>query len=84
MKKNTLIAVTWNDILEEPAWAKEKEIDDALFECTTLGFFFKRTDKQLIISGTVAADGQRNFTKIPFGCIENIRVLNIGRRVRKI
>lgn len=84
MKKNTLIQVTWNDILDECGWVKEKEIDEELFECTTLGFFFKCTDKQLILSGTIAVDGQRNFTKIPLGCIENIRVLSIGNRVRNI
>ena len=85
MKKNTLIQVTWNDIIEEAGWTEEKDIDDSLYECKTLGYFFKKTDKQLIISCTVATSGKtRNFTKIPLGCIENIRVLTVGHRVRNI
>lgn len=85
MKKNTLIEVTWNDIIEEAGWTEEKDIDDSLFECKTLGYFFKRTDKQLIISCTVATSGKmRNFTKIPFGCITNIRLLSVGKKCRSM
>ena len=74
MKKNTKIEVTWWDIIEESAWTEEGDIDDVLPECRTLGYFFCQTDQILTLSGTMSGK-ERSYTKIPVGCIKEIKLV---------
>ncbi len=84
MKKDTLIQVTWNDIVEDAGWTEEKDITDAPYKAVSLGYFLKKTDQQLFMSCTRATDGKtRNYTKIPLGCITEIRLLHLGGKCRE-
>jgi len=73
--KDKILEVTWVDIVQDPNWLDEKNIDNETCPlCKTVGYFYKLTKDFFYLSSTISGS-QRDITIIPTGCIKKIRSL---------
>lgn len=75
LPRGTLVEVSWMDAESDSAWHDDKDIDQA--EPTvikTVGYYHGcrkvgETVKWIILSHSVARDGQADYTLIPWGAV---------------
>lgn len=75
-----LIEVYWNDAGDHAGgWKHVSEVEPAVFEQRTAGYFIRRKRGLLLMAGTITpSDRETNsISEIPIGCITRIRVLPV-------
>jgi hypothetical protein len=73
LSKNDRIEIKWVDIVQQSSWSEEDEAaKKEVAMCTTLGYFLNRNQHVIRLSSTLAADGDRDITVIPKGCVKEI------------
>lgn len=77
--KFTKLLITWQDIKSNCRWI---DIDDIVKNekpavIKTLGFFLSNKKRVLTVGHNVSDDNDSDFTVIPWGCIQDIKELEI-------
>ncbi len=73
-KKNTIIEVSWIDIVDDPKWQDEDKIKRPDCDCKSVGYYFKHDKELLYISSTIS-NKERGILTIPVGCVKKIKKL---------
>jgi len=71
-KRNRRLEVFWYDIVQDPKWLPETEMNrepDCL--CATLGYYHHHDKQFLYLSHTISSK-ERDKTTIPLGCIKKV------------
>ena len=73
LKKNDLIAITWEDITQHYEWVDE-DIAAAkqTTTCWVTGYYLNEDKNCLRLSDMVNTNKERNVTVLPKGCIKKI------------
>lgn len=79
LEADEIIAIVWNDIESNAGWSTKEELDKSKSaECKTVGFFHHIKDSDLVVKHSIAYNGDSDFTTIPVGCIQRIRLLKLN------
>jgi len=73
----TILLVTWKDIVADPSWRGEE--DRKNFEAVlvrTVGFFLRNRKRELHLASDISSDGGTDVKAIPWGCIEEVREID--------
>ena len=76
--KYTKLLVTWEDIKSNSSWTDSVGVADARTAIvTTLGFYLCTQKRALKVAHSVADDNDSDLTVIPWGCVKDIKELEI-------
>ncbi len=74
--KFTFILVTWEDPTSDAKWYDKQDIDKMKTTVVrTMGFFLGNKKRVLKVAHSITADGDSDFTAIPWGCIKEVKGL---------
>ena len=75
--KLTYLLITWEDISSDANWTDNIDIELAKpFSVKTLGFYLETKKRVLKIAHSII-EGSSDYTCIPWGCIKDIKELEI-------
>lgn len=72
VKEGSLLLVTWDDIVSNASWLSEASAKShPAVECKDIGWLTSADKKNIRLSSSINAMGERNVTVIPIGCIRD-------------
>ena len=75
--KFTMLLVEWEDTTSDSKWYDMKVLDKIKpVTVKTVGFFIDNKKHRLKLSHNITADGDADYTVIPWGCIRKVKELN--------
>lgn len=81
--KFTELMVSWEDITSDSAWHDKDGIRKARPTLVkTLGFFLGNKKGVLKLGHSISEDGDSDYTVIPWGCIKEIKELELSNGSR--
>ncbi len=76
--KFTEVLVTWEDTTSDAKWHDKQEIESAKATIIkTVGFFIENKKRILKLAHSITADGDSDYTIIPWGCVIAISELEV-------
>lgn len=85
--KCNIVLISWEDIVSNPLWLSGKKLEKATTtSIKTVGFFLDTIKKNHIrilrIAHSIGEDGESDIMTIPWGAIENIKIINLEEKIK--